>query len=149
LSWNKLWLPIFEVRYLDILSLVKKSIKEDPDNFYNKKIYKFWECVTNTLENHIFISPSSEEFLLGNTLGKDNRSWKRAKKGLPSRYRLFFKYSSTENTIVIAWLNDDKTLRKDGSKSDVYAIFKKKLDSGKVPSNLAELIDQSSKVILQ
>ena len=123
-------------------------MEDDPEHFYNKKIYKFWECVTDIIENRIFIEPTSSEFLLGNTLGRDNRSWKRAKKGLPNRYRLFFKYTTESSTVILAWLNDDKTLRKDGAKTDVYAIFKKKLANGEVPSDIPSLLSDSSKVKL-
>lgn len=148
MNWTKLWLPIFEERYTEILDLVEKAMKDDPEHFYDKKIYKFWECVTDTIENRIFIEPTSSEFLLGNTLGRDNRSWKRAKKGLPNRYRLFFKCTTESNSIILAWLNDDKTLRKAGAKTDVYTVFKKKLANGEVPSDITSLLSDSSKVKL-
>ena len=82
MDWQKLWLPLFEERYLEILDLVETAMKEDPEHFYTKKIYKFWECVTDTMENRIFIDPTDSNFLLGKTLGNKNKSWRRAKKGL-------------------------------------------------------------------
>ncbi|MEZ9922276.1 type II toxin-antitoxin system YhaV family toxin, partial [Vibrio breoganii] len=35
--------------------------------------------------------------------------------------------------------NDEKTLRKDGAKTDVYATFLRMLKSGTVPNSWAEL----------
>lgn len=146
--WKKYWHKVFQLRYEEILLLVEKSITEDPDNFYKKSIYKLFEDVTDCMENRIFQDPTHSDFKLGNTLGKSNRDWRRAKKGLPNRYRLFFKFSTNKSSIILAWLNDDKTLRKEGSKTDVYAVFKKKLDSSKIPSSTDELISGSTTVQL-
>ena len=43
------------------------------------------------------------------------RGWRRVKGiGLPGRTRLFYKFSARRKVIVYAWLNDAKTLRKQG-----------------------------------
>lgn len=144
MHWNKLWHSIFEERYLELLDQVEAEAIKDPERFYESKIYKFFECVTDCIENRIFVEPHSQEFVLGNTLGKSHRDWRRAKKGMPNRYRLFFKFSSHENVIVLAWFNDQTTLRKAGSRTDVYEVFKKMLSKGTMPSCIDELIQQSS-----
>jgi hypothetical protein len=56
------------------------------------------------------------------------------------RYRLFYRFSRKEKVIVYAWVNDEGTLRKAGSKSDPYAVFCAMLDSGNPPSAIAELL---------
>lgn len=149
MHWEKLWHPIFEEKYLALLTLVEREIENDPEHFYDSKIYKFFECVTDCIENRIFIDPKSSEFVLGNTLGKTNRDWRRAKKGMPNRYRLFFKYSTSNKSIVLAWFNDEKTLRKANSKTDVYEVFKKMLAQGILPSNMQDLINASSEAEVQ
>ena len=98
MRWEKLWHPLFEEKYLALLTLVEREIENNPHHFYDSKIYKFFECVTDCIENRIFIDPQSPDFVLGNTLGKLNRDWRRAKKGMPNRYRLFFKYSTSSLT---------------------------------------------------
>lgn len=80
MHWQKLWHPIFEDKYLALLTLVEREIEHSPDHFYETTLYKFFECVTDCIENRIFIDPTLPEFILGNTLGKDNRDWRRAKK---------------------------------------------------------------------
>jgi len=149
MHWKKLWHPIFEDKYLALLTLVECEIEKDPEHFYESKIYKFFECVTDCIQNRIFISPTSPDFVLGNTLGKENRDWRRAKKGMPNRYRLFFKYSTTAQSIVLAWFNDEDTLRKANSKTDVYEVFKKMLKRGEVPSNMQALMEASSEAEVQ
>lgn len=58
------------------------------------------------------------------------------KKGVPDRYRLFFRFASKPiKLIVYVWFNDDDTLRKAGSKTDVYEVFKSMLSRGQVPAS--------------
>lgn len=149
MHWQKLWHPIFEEKYLALLTLVEREIEHSPEHFYESKIYKFFECVTDCMENRIFIDPTLPEFVIGNTLGKEHRDWRRAKKGMPNRYRLFFKYATVNEHIVLAWFNDENTLRKAGSKTDVYEVFKKMLSRGEIPSDMQELITASSVTKIQ
>ena len=142
--WEKYWHTVFENRYTEVLDQVEREAKKDPEHIYESAIYKLFECVPVCIENRIFIDPQAPAFILGNTLGKSNRDWRRAKKGMPNRYRLFFKFSSTNKVIVLAWFNDQSTLRKDGSKTDVYEVFKKMLSKGVIPSSIEELIEQST-----
>jgi hypothetical protein len=45
--------------------------------------------------------------------------------------------------IVFAWLNDEDTLRKAGSKTDVYAAFQRMLARGEVPGEIEALLKES------
>lgn len=87
--------------------------------------------------------PTRPEYLLGNTLGTEHRDWRRIKRLLPSRYRMFFKFFSTDRDVFFVWMNDAETLRKEGAKSDCYAYFRWMLDAGKVPSCRNKLLDKS------
>jgi len=62
---------------------------------------------------------------------------------LPSRYRLFFVFSSTKNNIIYVWMNNEFCLRAEGSKSDVYIVFQKMLDRGDIPSKYLEIAEDS------
>ena len=46
--------------------------------------------------------------------------------------------------VIYAWLNDEDTLRKEGSRTDVYAVFQRMLERGDVPSTIDELIQGST-----
>lgn len=48
--------------------------------------------------------------------------------------------------VIYAWLNDEDTLRKEGSRTDVYEVFKRMLERGEVPSTVDELIQASTVV---
>ena len=63
------------------------------------------------------------------------------KKGMPERYRLFFRFASKPvKLIVYVWFNDEDTLRKAGSKTDVYETFKRMLSRGTVPTDIDALL---------
>lgn len=86
--------------------------------------------------------PGSQQWLQGNTLGPENRAWRRAK--FMGQYRLFFRYDSKSKIIVYAWVNDESTLRAYGSKNDAYLVFERLLASGNPPSNWDDLLDSSN-----
>ena len=39
-------------------------------------------------------NPDAPDFRLGKALGSDHTNWRRVKKGMPDRYRLFFCFAS-------------------------------------------------------
>ena len=87
------------------------------------------------------------DFRVGHTLGPEHAHWRRVKRGLPPRYRLFFRFSSKPvRVIVYVWLNDEATLRKAGAKTDVYAVFQRMLARGEVPSDIEALLKQGSAI---
>ena len=84
---------------------------------------------------------NEKQIIEGNTLGATYRHWRRAKAG--KRFRLFFRYDSKAKIIVFAWVNDERTLRSSGSKSDPYAVFEKMLARGNPPDGWASLVAAS------
>ncbi|MGH8675375.1 MAG: type II toxin-antitoxin system YhaV family toxin [Burkholderiales bacterium] len=85
-------------------------------------------------------NPDHPDFRVGHTLAADYAHWRRVKRGLPARYRLFYRFSTRPAKIIVhAWLNDEATLRKAGAKTDVYAVFGKMLARGEVPSDIEDL----------
>ena len=45
---------------------------------------------------------------------------------------------------MVAWVNDDKTLRAYGSKTDAYATFKGMLEDGNPPYNFEALLTEAA-----
>ncbi|MGX1000123.1 hypothetical protein AB7M38_007415 [Bradyrhizobium diazoefficiens] len=62
------------------------------------------------------------------------------------QFRLFFRYqqSADAKIIVLAWVNDDSTLRAYESANDAYAVFRKMLDRGNPPDSWNELVAAAS-----
>lgn len=57
---------------------------------------------------------------------------------------MFYRFNSDAKVIVLAWLNDDKTLRAYGSKTDAYATFKGMLEDGNPPDNFDVLLKEAA-----
>ncbi|NDC19558.1 MAG: hypothetical protein EBZ87_04745 [Microbacteriaceae bacterium] len=48
--------------------------------------------------------------------------------------------------IAYGWVNDEEILRSFGSKTDAYLVFKKMLESGRIPNDWDELIAESKRL---
>ena len=84
-------------------------------------------------------NPAATKYRQGKSLGDGRKHWFRAKFG-NGRFRLFYRYSSTHQTIIYAWVNDSETLRTYNSKTDAYAVFKGMLDDGNPPDGWEDLM---------
>ena len=117
--------------------------KSDPENYKTHPKTKLLASIFKAINERVPDNPDAPEFRQGHTLGKDNSHWRRVKNGIPNRYRLFFRFSSSPPPplIVYTWINDDKTLRKADAKTDCYEVFKNMLKRGVIPQSIEELIE--------
>jgi toxin YhaV len=115
----------------------------NPNSYKKSTQAKLFESILATVD-FVAENPTQREFLLGNTLGEKHRDWRRAKRLMPPRYRLFFKFFAQHEEIYYAWFNGARTLRHEGSKKDVYYIFRSMLDRGEMASDREELKGCSS-----
>jgi toxin YhaV len=134
--------PLFVSRLEELTGAVEKLAASDPDGFHHHPIYKLFDAVSTNILVNVPTDPAHSCYRQGNTLGRDHKHWFRVKKqGMLPRYRLFFQFrSEAPKTIIYAWLNDEDSIRKDGDKRDVYAVFAAMLKSGKMPNSYSELI---------
>ena len=77
----------------------------------------------------------------GGTPGDHRKHWFRAK--YFQQYRLFYRFNSDAKVVLVAWMNDDKTLRAYGSKTDAYATFKGMLEDGNPPDDFDVLLKEA------
>lgn len=142
MNWEPWYFRIFWGQLFRLMTEVQKIQDCSPDKLHGHPKLKLMLAVDKVI-SQATADPLSKTYKLGNALGKEHTDWRRAKDGLPERYRLFFKFFSRHQDIFFTWLNDEKTLRKDGAKTDCYAVFKRMLDSGIVPSDHAGLREHS------
>jgi len=143
-GWTLYFHPLFQQQLAKLTAQVEALQAKDPTGYKEQPATKLLATINRYIREIIPRDPNAAEFRQGNTLGADNRHWFRAK--FHERYRLFYRFSSKEKVIVYAWVNDEGTLRKAGSKTDPYAVFRAMLDSGNPPSTMAELLAVSAKV---
>ena len=131
---NKYILKAHNLYYTRIKEIIERVVvlkaKLPKDEFVKHDLVKFAKRLREADTNTIPSDPAHPDYRLSGELKK----FKRYKKGL-QRYRSFFCYSDTPPIIVYLYLNDDKTLRKDGSKTDAYEVFKKLVSQKKVSPN--------------
>lgn len=142
MSWTSYLFNELVAILLNLQAKIEVIKRKHPERLKGHPLVALYVAVSDRMKE-IAANPASDRYWLGNTLGKGHRDWRRAKEGLPDRYRLFFKFFSGNKEIFFAWLNDEKTLRNDSAKSDCYAVFKRMLDKGLIPSDRASLLMQS------
>ncbi len=137
-GWKIYAHPYFQASYNDLVADVESLREKDPEGYQKKAAAKLLSVVHKVI-NGIATDPTLPNYRQGNTLGRGNKDWSRAKFG-QGRYRLFFRFSTKEKIIILAWMNDEDTLRTYGSKNDAYAVFAKMLKDGHPPGNWRNLM---------
>lgn len=102
---------------------------------------KLFERISSLVLEAIPSDPGRAEYRIGNTMGPVHRHWRRAKIG--RRFRLFFRYDTKSRVIIYAWVNDSKTQRQAGAKTDPYAVFRSMLKRGNPPGSWEDLLKAS------
>jgi toxin YhaV len=140
-DWKLYGHKLFVDQFNKLLSEVTELQCSDPTSYESHPKAKFLATINRLIRETIPKDPTAPEFRQGNTLGKTNKHWFRAK--FHGRYRLFFRFSSQHRIIVYTWLNDEKTLRNAGAKTDPYIIFQNMLKSGNPPQDFEQLFKKA------
>jgi toxin YhaV len=140
-GWTLHWHKLFKAGVESLKTAVLRAKKSDPQNYKSHEKYKLLKSVRDLIIDEIPKDPRHCQYHLWNDLP----AWKRAK--LRSRYRLFFRFFSNNMSIIYAWINDEKTIRKDGDKNDPYSVFRKMVNNGSIASDQQSL--ESSAEILK
>ncbi len=143
-GWTLYLHPLFQQQLEKLVAQVEASMAKDPTGYKDQAATRLLATINRYVRELIPHDPNAAEFRQGNTLGVDNRHWFRAK--FHERFRLFYRFSSKEKVIVYAWVNDANTLRRAGSKTDPYVVFRTMLDGGNPPDTMAELLAVSKKI---
>jgi len=141
-GWKLYAHPMFDAQIRQLSDKVEALAQRNPAGYREQPAAKLLATVRRYTLEIIPRDPGAAEFRQGNTLGPDNRHWFRAK--FHERYRLFYRFSSKERVIVYAWVNDEATLRKSGSKTDPYHVFRAMLEAGDPPGSMEELLRRAA-----
>jgi toxin YhaV len=138
-GWTIYAHPLFLDQLERLVQAVERDQKNDPKNYTKKPNAKLLKSVSTIALERIPQDPTDKRYRLGDTLGESYKHWFREKFGA-GRFRLFFRYDSRSKIIIYAWINDEKTLRTYGAKSDAYAVFSAMLTGGNPPNNWEALL---------
>jgi toxin YhaV len=118
--------PLFRQRFAALVVAAEKAERTGRGDHPDVKVLA---AVVRLVETIVPADPDHPDFRLSGGLGR----FRRAKgRGLPSRYRLFWVFSSRARAIVFLYLNDASSLRKAGARSDPYARFADLLRRGEL-----------------
>lgn len=128
--------------FLDQLDALVRGVEaareRDPANYVKKNAAKLHAAIMKLAFEMIPQDPTRPTYRQGNTLGPRHKHWRRAK--FFQQYRLFFRYSTTDKTIILVWVNDQDTKRRYGSRNDAYKVFVKMLGAGNLPDSWDDLV---------
>lgn len=144
-GWQLFYFKLFKASLDELEQAVTKLAQQDPSGYKSHPKTRLLASIYKAITQMVPADPDHPDFRLGKTLGAQYTNWRRVKKGMPDRYRLFFRFASKPmKLIVYVWFNDEDTLRKAGSKTDVYEVFKRMLSRGQVPASINDLVAESS-----
>lgn len=140
------WVLLFHDCIVQQLRTLQNAVEcaeqRDPDGYTGNANVKLFRALSHAMLEIVPSDPTRDEFRQGNTLGPEYRHWRRVKIG--RRFRLFFRFHSRSKTIVFAWVNDQKALRKAGGSNDPYAVFTRMLERGQPPGEWDQLLASCS-----
>lgn len=132
-GWTFLAWPAFDARWVALIRAVTKQTAANPGAALTSPEATVLAALVRVMRDHIARDPNAADYRLRQELG----AWRRVK--FLGRLRLFYRFSSTHRLVILTWLNDEKTLRKEGSPSDPYAVFASMLSRGEIPAGWDEL----------
>lgn len=139
-GWSIYAHPIFLDQLEGLIKEVEERKRRDPKAWQKKNCTKRLAAIFKLVGQDIPADPGAPQFRQGGTLGDDRKHWFRAK--FFQQYRLFYRFKRDAKVIVLAWVNDEKTLRAYGGKSDAYATFRGMLDGGNPPDDFDALMKE-------
>ena len=143
-SWTIYAHPLFLDQLDTLTRAVERARQKDPKTYKTKRAAKLLAAVLKVAFEDIPGDPTRDVYRQGDTLGPEYKHWFRAK--FLQQFRLFFRYQQTGGAkiIVLAWVNDEGTLRAYESATDAYAMFRKMLKRGNPPDTWEALLVAAS-----
>ncbi|MFC3227987.1 type II toxin-antitoxin system YhaV family toxin, partial [Marinibaculum pumilum] len=132
-GWSIYAHPVFLDALEELIGEVEARKARDPKAWRTKNCTKRPAAIVRLATETIPADPGAPTFRQGDTLGAHRKHWVRAR--FLQQYRLFFRFDSNAKVIVLAWVNDEQTVRAYRSKTDAYATFKGMLAGGNPPEN--------------
>ena len=143
-GWQLYYFKLFKAALDELEQAVAKLARQNPTHYKSHPKTRLLASVYKAITQTVPANPDHADFRLCKTLGAEYANLRRVKRGMPDRYRLFFRFASSPiKLIVYVWFNDEDSLRKAGSKTDVYEAFKRMLMRGEVPLSINDLSAES------
>lgn len=132
-GWTVLFNEPFLSRYRELSARARELKETLPPGAYSRHPdVKVFLAVRNVVSDIVPNNPLDPRYLLSGQLAR----FRRVKgHGLPTRYRLFFVFSTEAKAVIFLYLNDGSSLRQEGGRRDPYALFSTLMESGDIGSD--------------
>jgi toxin YhaV len=135
-GWTVLFSEPFLSAYGDLSAKTRKLKHELSEEEYERHPdVKLFLTVRELTRDIIPSDPHHAGYRLHGDLSKFRRTKGR---GLPGRYRLFWVFSEQLKVIIFLYLNDSRSLRKEGDRSDPYRVFSGMVSRGEIGTDFEE-----------
>lgn len=141
-GWTLFGHPVFIEALTRLTDAVAREKAKAPQTYASGANAKLLRAIFEFVFRKIPADPGAAMFRQGHTLGERHAHWRRAKFG-NGRFRLFYRFDSASKIIIYAWVNDEKTRRTYGAKTDAYAVFQTMLRSGRPPDGWDDLLAEA------
>jgi toxin YhaV len=140
-GWRLYLHPAFREQFDGLVQEVSDLRRRHPAGYAGHPKAKLLKRLTEIILDEVPADPGAPRYRQGVTLGDAYRHWRRAR--FLGRFRLFFRFDSRAKVIIYAWVNDERTLRQRGARTDPYAVFRRRLASGDPPNDWDDLLKSS------
>lgn len=139
-GWTLYYHHVFGDRYAAMRARAKELKKQlATDDFVRHPDVRLVAAVRRVILDIIPEDPNRSDFWLKGNLAM----FRRVKGyGLPDRYRLFYVFSTQVKVVIVLYVNDSGTLRKEDARTDPYEVFSDLVRSGQIGSDFEENLEQ-------
>ena len=116
-GWMVMAHPLLLDQLERLASAVEDLARRHPDDFHPSANAKLLAALEHLIFDKVPLDPTANRYRQGGPLGASRKHWFRAKFG-NGRFRLFFRFDTRSRVIILAWVNDEKSPRPSGSRSD-------------------------------
>lgn len=142
-GWRVMAHPLFLDQLQALVEEVERLKARDPDGYVSRNPTKRLAAIRKLAFDVIPQDPGRPEYRQGAALGPEHRHWFRAR--FFQQYRLFFRFHAASRLIVLAWVNDERTLRAYESGTDAYRVFRRMLEAGRPPDDWEALVAEAGR----
>jgi toxin YhaV len=122
---------------------VERARRRDSEHYVRSSAAKRLAAITKLAFDVIPQDPTRAVYRQGDTFGGECKHWFRA--AFFQQFRLFFRHSSYDQTIIYVWVNDERSRRAYGSKTDAYTVFRRMLAAGNPPDSWDHLLGHATR----
>ena len=100
-GWQLFYFRLFKAALDELEADVTRLAKQYPRGYKTHPKTRLLASVYKSITQLAPANPDHADFRLGKTLGAEYANWRRVKKGMPDRYRLFFRFASKPVKVIV------------------------------------------------